>query len=640
MKIIDKIVSNFLKKFIGGGNYNVGTGRYRSTTTHNQVVEAFSSWSFSCIFKRAKYLAELELETYINEEAKETWVKDLFEDPYPPADLSENELFKQISYSLDVHGNAYLWTPIQGSKPVQIFPLPPARIVIHYNEGDVGTEIVNYEYQRKYDTIMIPAEEVCHIATPSVAHYYHTSLSEGKALFVEALEKVIAADYSMLKYITEYFDNSAIPPLVMTDPKEFGIQESEWNRLKAQFNEAIPANVPKIVLEKGRKIEPMTTGAGETMKTSIVEGSLSTDIRKRVAAVFEIPDALLTSDFNTRSDAGYILQDFYDRVIEINRKNIDQKLTRHFNKFDSNIKIYHKRFEFIDPEFELKRQEMLLNHGVLTANELREEMGLEPVAEIIEEKSLDGKWDIKIKESEAEEKSMMLKLRDYFEELGEEVLQNINNLPIKVKKLKTRTKAEIHDEFNLINIDKWQEKLDEVLSPVLSNLAINTVEAVIAENALDSIITDYTEEISESVTLMMNKNIGAITNLDESLKQKVISVIAGNPTATKGELLEMLYENIGQQFSELKYSKAEQIARTSTTFTQTKMELDVLKDNGIDYVWLSQRDSKVRKSHRKIDGEKPDKAGYFEVGRDRMKHPGGGSLADENVNCRCRLLAQ
>ena len=80
------------------------------------------------------------------------------------------------------------------------------------------------------------------------------------------------------------------------------------------------------------------------------------------------------------------------------------------------------------------------------------------------------------------------------------------------------------------------------------------------------------------------------------------------------------------------------IAETTATYSTTASQRNVFLENGFNLQWLSRRDGKVRDTHKKADGDRPNQFGYFQIGSDQMKHPGGGSEAKENVNCRCYLL--
>lgn len=58
----------------------------------------------------------------------------------------------------------------------------------------------------------------------------------------------------------------------------------------------------------------------------------------------------------------------------------------------------------------------------------------------------------------------------------------------------------------------------------------------------------------------------------------------------------------------------------------------------VEYVWLTQRDKRVRAAHAKADGQKPDERGLFTVGGEKTPHPCHKSMSPSNrINCRCLL---
>lgn len=58
---------------------------------------------------------------------------------------------------------------------------------------------------------------------------------------------------------------------------------------------------------------------------------------------------------------------------------------------------------------------------------------------------------------------------------------------------------------------------------------------------------------------------------------------------------------------------------------------------GIDVIWNSMRDNKVRKAHTELHGQKADAKGWFYVDGDKAKHPHGFSKISLNIRCRCYL---
>ena len=87
------------------------------------------------------------------------------------------------------------------------------------------------------------------------------------------------------------------------------------------------------------------------------------------------------------------------------------------------------------------------------------------------------------------------------------------------------------------------------------------------------------------------------------------------------------------------------IARTETIAAVNFADVDAVEQSGVadklQKHWLSSRDGAVRDTHLAAENRYAEKGigvdELFEVGEDVMVAPGNGSVAAENVNCRCTL---
>jgi len=89
----------------------------------------------------------------------------------------------------------------------------------------------------------------------------------------------------------------------------------------------------------------------------------------------------------------------------------------------------------------------------------------------------------------------------------------------------------------------------------------------------------------------------------------------------------------------------ERIARTEMNRAANMGKLTGFKQSGIPVkkAWIAALDDRTRETHieaHSIYAENPIAIDeYFIVGADRMLHPGGGTIARENINCRCTMIA-
>jgi SPP1 gp7 family putative phage head morphogenesis protein len=88
--------------------------------------------------------------------------------------------------------------------------------------------------------------------------------------------------------------------------------------------------------------------------------------------------------------------------------------------------------------------------------------------------------------------------------------------------------------------------------------------------------------------------------------------------------------------------KAILVARTEGGRVRSQADLAVeeqaSKTVRLTKVWMSSLDTRVRKSHRKLDGQKADKDGYYHYGKWKSKAPRLWGVASMDIQCRCHSI--
>jgi hypothetical protein len=152
---------------------------------------------------------------------------------------------------------------------------------------------------------------------------------------------------------------------------------------------------------------------------------------------------------------------------------------------------------------------------------------------------------------------------------------------------------------------------------------------------------DLRSQLDKAVVPILDRSLDriceSIDTVDRELKSHIRTIVQNNREAGPRVIGEALRSGLGEKFDTLGDSLARAIAKTSATVTITSSQREVWTQLGIRYKWLSQRDGKARESHEEPNVKGPDRHGWFKVGADLMQYPGGDSLAEENVNCRCIL---
>jgi len=88
--------------------------------------------------------------------------------------------------------------------------------------------------------------------------------------------------------------------------------------------------------------------------------------------------------------------------------------------------------------------------------------------------------------------------------------------------------------------------------------------------------------------------------------------------------------------------KAILVARTEGGRVRSQVDLSIeeqaSKTARLTKIWMSSLDIRVRKSHRKLDGQKADKEGYFHYGKWKSKAPRLWGVASMDIQCRCHTI--
>lgn len=89
-------------------------------------------------------------------------------------------------------------------------------------------------------------------------------------------------------------------------------------------------------------------------------------------------------------------------------------------------------------------------------------------------------------------------------------------------------------------------------------------------------------------------------------------------------------------------NKARTVARTESGRVRAEAQLET-EEQAEEYaeftsLWLSALDARVRAKHRKLDGKRADRNGYFHYGTWKAKGPHLWGIAEMDINCRCQKL--
>jgi len=169
-------------------------------------------------------------------------------------------------------------------------------------------------------------------------------------------------------------------------------------------------------------------------------------------------------------------------------------------------------------------------------------------------------------------------------------------------------------------------------------LAFENLRKVLNEvNLKDKIGLDYSKEITKILNDTNRLDKDTLETLIKDTDDIIKKAKEQGKDLSKEELTKEIAKTINNKFDLVyKASRVNAIGRTVATYTSENTKRVIADKYKFKLMWISQRDSKVRISHRKADGQKQNDKGMFSVGGYETPHPAGSGLpAKEAVNCRC-----
>ena len=633
-----------------GGSRNIG-----ATQTGGELAASLRGTVFACLQHRANALTGVKFDSYAekNWEREELgrghWANELLNNPNPY--FTRSQVFSYIENWLSINGNAYIWTPTNGYRvPLQMWVLNPTRMRVIKGENSF---IDGYVYQSAQEgNIAIPEKEIIHLAKihPAARPEEIIGMNIFGVGLVSAALEYAHIDREVSAYLARLFENNTVPPLVATFPERF--DQDEWQKLKSAWNEELPDYKLRALLGGGMQLQLPPKG-----ELSISYDSVSKDTRTQIAQVFGVPPGMLDGSFQNRATAEVQFAIFRQNTIDPEALYIAEEFTRHFRRWEENILIEAKPYEYADPDADMRQEEFELKWGLKTINEARADRGYDPIKDgnipliaggyaplqsvvnapplPVVPRKLERSYGIqnraKLPLITAESKDLFWR---NFDKLTEKSSNKIDNV---VQTIIGQLKNEV-----LSNIDKG------VIS--LSGLDINDADyakfQTLVESACLSVQNellkslelgdqDLTGEVGQQIKDLANESSAKIRESVDVMKSEIRQVIENNAGLPKDEMKEALKT----KFVQLSEGRAKTIANTTSANVTSGMQHVVYKDLGFKMMWLTQRDGDVRPAHVQADGSMQGADGYFTVGGEKTTRPlGSGLSAGNSINCRCQIF--
>lgn len=189
----------------------------------------------------------------------------------------------------------------------------------------------------------------------------------------------------------------------------------------------------------------------------------------------------------------------------------------------------------------------------------------------------------------------------------------------------------------LLDVDKLNRAFDGLGPRIIAVIKAGFEMGLIRAGVTGIDFTSRDPGVLAILDEVLNKTKGANATLARRLAERLQLAISGGATA------DQLAPIVKTVFDFQLRSQARTIAQTAATPAFEFGQVEAFQDAGIThYRWLSQRDDKVRPTHRAAEKDNGDVAiGMgFQVGETVLRFPGDPNSGDlkEIINCRCTLL--
>lgn len=590
---IKKKIQALVKKTLGiptGGVWLSQSVNNNPTGVGSESV--YNTFAYICIMKRSNYLSSIKSIVSPPE------LLELIDSPNEVIGTSWNELKVLVSESLDVYGNAYLYAPRMGTPvPSQLWFMPVQKVRSVEVSGLIEQYIINGGQ-------IVGVDEMIHFRNVSP----RASWQKGVARELESVEQQNDLDVSIQRFMANHYENHAIPPLVVENSGGT-LQQAQYELFKQRFSEQIPDGVISMLLEGGLSVKPLDLGFEKMM--SGVSGNLTFDLQQRIAMAFGVPMSLLTGEYKYQT-AEATRAEFMQTVVEPRHTYIDQVLTNYFREFYPDASFSFEPYE--NPEMQTP-----LDYFSFSAKN-EKAMQIENRAEY---------WHKKMLTHGKSEKKISKKVQMIFNQIADEINKSYASV-VAEKNLS----QEIEERMSL-NVDFWRKKIEESIAPDFQELIYLTIRDSMDEIGESFVISDWDKQVFELTTEAARQASMGVETINDQVSRLVLESATGSGVGY-GDLK----DRVAKLLSNIEGGdRASAIARTTATRAMSGAQSRSWEKKGRTYYWLTERDDRVRDSHRKMDGQEVDVAGKFTLPDGSVsRHPAGDGLpASEAINCRCIL---
>lgn len=670
--------------------YTDSAGRVHTTVMGNATSYSKNSLVVACIAQLGLSFQEAKLKVYNsdNEILRDNPLRQILK--YPSPGISESHFWIIAMMHMSLSGNAYLHkVRDKNGFVIGVTPLNPLSVSI---ECDSFGFIDYYKYKAKGRTISIGTDDIIHLRWLAVDP---TNFHLGYAPLLSVADE-IGTDNEIRRMINVLLRNDAMMRAIVSfSDSSVKLSEERVEQLRAKVEQTFGGNNRGRVafVEAGMNVSRLSANLQELQ----VEG-LHNVPETRICAAFRIPPVIaganvgtLRSTYANFSEAEKVfttrtLVPLWNMVASaFTEAMIGEQIGMAGVEFNEALRFDTQYIAALKEDVDMLSNRVRSDYqtGIITRNEARQKLGYDAIdgqdrfIEEVQSVSMFPALPAVVDTVEptlqpqpalprfAKSSSVGLmvltkdegldeaKATEHWKSYDRVMQQGTNNIASAIAEAVGEITDDLIDEIvKVASTQKsYKNKEDVVANLVLSFWDNAGFKDVLAEKCTDAVASEVDKAIrivmanvgqdwdtvkgryTTYVDQQINDNVARIQMSDDTIKQEIANIVRNNINKRPEELRKILE----QKFETLASSRAEMIARTVSTRIVGALQDKIFADYGFDKVWITQRDGKVRESHRRVDGAKPNTDGLFRVGSDSMKHPCGGDLAEENVNCRCVL---
>lgn len=349
----------------------------RNDASVMNLLSYFKNWSGVCINKRAdglmnigNYTVKFLQDGTTEKLDKNHWLSQLLINPNKPSKLTWNNIKDLTSKWLDVSGNAYIWTPLNGMKyPTQLWVLPSSNVIA---KSDNVNMVGYFQVQTSKGVFDIPVNEMLHIKTLMPHTIWERNYIVGSPLRLYNAIDSISADYEIKEFLKNHFKQEAMNPIILK-----GDSQQEIDALKINLSNRMKTTVIGAM----NKNTDIFTVPQSNLVNSVAGSNLNSNQNAvMIASAFGIPYGMLdTTSQQNRATAETNYAQFRNETIEPLMLLIESTFNNHISQFEEGIGITHDTYEYTDKTNELEKLKLVVSANALTVNELRQAYNLEPI---------------------------------------------------------------------------------------------------------------------------------------------------------------------------------------------------------------------------------------------------------------------